>query len=350
MALFKDVLGSGESLFKNSVALDFDYQPKLIQYREREQRIMASCIKPLFQDRNGRNLFIYGLPGIGKTVACKHVIQEIEEETDEIYVLYVNCWQKNTTFKILMELCDLLGYKFTQNKKTEELFDVVKNILNKKSAVFVFDEVDKLSEIDFLYSILEDIYKKSIIIITNEKNWVISLDERIKSRLMAEMLEFRTYNDVETKGILKLRAEYAFIEDCWDARAFDLVCKKTFELKDIRSGLYLLREAGNIAEEKSSRKISLQHVEDAIKKLDEFKIKNKEDLDDAVQDILQIIKENSGKRIGEIYTIYNEKKGKIPYKTFQRKIRKLELGKFVIAEKIHGGKEGQTTILRYFKP
>lgn len=341
------MLGSGETLFKNPVALDFDFQPKLVPYREKEQSTIAHCIKPLFQDRTGRNLFIYGPPGVGKTVACRHVIQEIEEESEDIYALYVNCWQKNTTYKILLELCDLLDYKFTQNKRTEELFEIVESIVNKKSAVFVFDEVDKLGEIDFLYSILEEIYKKSVILITNEKNWILSLDERLKSRLLAEMLEFKPYNDMETKGILKQRSEYAFIPNCWETNSFDLVCKKTFELKDVRSGLYLLREAANIAEEKSSRKITLEHVQAAIQKLDEFKIKNKEELDDVIQDILQIIKENSGKKIGDIYKIYNEKKGKIPYKTFQRKIKKLEQGKFILAEKLLGGREGQTTILKY---
>ncbi len=31
MALFKDMLKADESLFKNSVALDYDYMPKLIK-------------------------------------------------------------------------------------------------------------------------------------------------------------------------------------------------------------------------------------------------------------------------------------------------------------------------------
>ena len=80
MSLFKDMLGANESLFKNEVALDFSFQPKLLKYRETQQRQVAECIKPLFQNRNGRNIFIYGVPGIGKTLACRHVIGELEED------------------------------------------------------------------------------------------------------------------------------------------------------------------------------------------------------------------------------------------------------------------------------
>ena len=109
MTLFKDMLKDDESLFKNSVALDFDYQPKLIPYREKEQFSIANCVKPLFSKRNGKNVFIVGRPGIGKTVACKHVLKELEEETDDIIPIYVNCWKKNTTYKVILELCNVLG-------------------------------------------------------------------------------------------------------------------------------------------------------------------------------------------------------------------------------------------------
>ena len=182
--LFKDILGSSETLFKNDVALDYSFVPKIVPYREKEQRIIAGCIKPLFQEKSGKNVFIYGQPGVGKTVALRKVLEELQDETDGIIPLYINCWQRNTTYKIIAEICELMDFKFIQNKKTEELFKLIKQALNKKSVVFVFDEVDKLEDLDFLYMILEEIYRKTIILITNYKNWMIDLDERIKSRLL----------------------------------------------------------------------------------------------------------------------------------------------------------------------
>ena len=69
MGLFDDMLKDNESLFINEIALDYDFKPKNIPHREGQQQHIAACIKPLFQKRNGSNLIIHGLPGIGKNSA-----------------------------------------------------------------------------------------------------------------------------------------------------------------------------------------------------------------------------------------------------------------------------------------
>ena len=79
---------------------------------------------------------------------------------------------------------------------------------------------------------------------------------------------------------MKQRLKYAFSPGVWDDDAFNLAAKKTAEIKDLRSGLYLLKESGMIAEEQAKTKINLEHVEQAIKKLDEFSIKKSEDLEE----------------------------------------------------------------------
>ncbi len=344
--LFKDILGSSESLFKNDVALDYSFVPKIVPYREKEQRIIASCIKPLFQEKTGKHVFIYGQPGVGKTVALRKVLDELEEETEEIIPIYINCWQRNTTYKIILEICDLMDFKFVQNKKTEELFRWIKQNLNKKSVVFVFDEADKLEDLDFLYMILEEIYRKTIILITNYKEWVIDLEDRIKSRLMPELIEFRPYNFAETKGILKQRAEFAFHPNVWNDDAFELIVRKTAELQDIRTGLHLMKESANIAESKSSRKILIEHAQPALNKIDEFTIKNPGELESDEQLILNLVKNNSGKRIGDFFKLYQDNGGKLVYKSFQRKVDKLQKNNFISVEKTAGGDDGNTTIIK----
>jgi cell division control protein 6 len=346
MVHFGNILGSEESLFRNEMALDSSFIPKMIPYRELQQKQIAACIKPLFEERNGRNILIHGLPGVGKTVACRHVINEIEQHTEDIYVIYVNCWQRKTSYQIALEICDVLGYKFTQNKKTEELIEMAKQMINKKSAVFVLDEVDKLEDVDLLYYLLEELYKKSIIMITNFREWITDLDERIKSRLSAEMLEFRPYNENEIRGILKERISSAFVSGVWENDAFDIVAKKTFELKDVRQGLFMMRQAGDEAESRASRKIETADVMKAMKKQEEFSIKNPEELEDDTQMILDMIKKNSGEKIGDAFKRYKELGGAKEYKSFQRKIKLLEDGRFIEAEK-QTGAGGNTTIIRY---
>ncbi len=341
--MFKDMLGSEESLFRDSVALDYDYLPKILKFREVEQRHFATCIKPLLASRNGRNLFVHGAPGIGKTAACRWVLRDLEEETDSVIPIYVNCWKHNSSFKILTDICNQLGIRFIVNKKTSELFEEVKKILNKKAVVLVLDEVDKLDDFDLIYMFLEEIYRKSLFLITNYRETLNKVDERIMSRFNPEFLEFKSYNAEETKGILQERMKYAFVPGVWDNYAFGLVIKKCVEAQDVRAGLYLMRESGNIAEDKAGRKILLEHVKEAVQKADEFTIKDKDDLDEDVQVILEIVKSNSGLKMGDLYKKYG---GKMSYKSFSRKIEKLSKGKFVSLKK-STGEGGNITIVNY---
>ena len=178
--------------------------------------------------------------------------------------------------------------EFTQNKNTEDLFKAVQNMANRKPIVFAFDEIDKVEDFDFLYSILNDIYKKSIFLITNYKEWLDKLEDRIKSRLLPEIIEFKSYDERETSEILKQRTMYAFLPGVLDDAAFNLISKTSTERGDIRAGLYLLREAGRVAESLSSKKISEEHARKAITKLEDFNIKKSTDLDEDTRLVLGI--------------------------------------------------------------
>ncbi len=344
MGLFDEVLGAGESLFRNEDALEYEFLPKLLPFRENEQRELARCVSPLFQGRNGRNVLIHGAPGIGKSAAARFVLRELEEKSDEVAVVYVNCWQTNTSYKVFLEVCDQLGYKFTQNKNGTELIKVIASIVNKKSAVIVFDEIDKAEEFDFLYSLIEEIYKKAIILITNYKSWLIELDERIKSRLTPELIEFKQYTDKETAGILKERQQYAFVPGVWEEAAFTLVCQRAAAAKDIRTGLYLMRQAALRAEDAASKKVTEEHVKRALSTMDEFTIKSSADLNDEEKFIYEVVKKHDGKKIGDLYNAYKKDGGQASYKTFQRKIAALDEGRFITLER-KTGDGGNTTIV-----
>jgi archaeal cell division control protein 6 len=344
MGLFDNMLNSDESLIIDDAPLDFEFVPKMIKYREKEQFHIANSFKPLFNNRSGRNILVHGPPGIGKSVAIRNVLTELESETDNINVFFVNCWRHNTTYKILIEISNLFGYHFTQNKKTVELYKLLEEKLNDKPCIFVFDEIDRATDPDFLYFILEKILKKSIVLITNYPSWLQDLDMRVRSRLAPEMLDFKDYNKKEIEGILQERLSYAFSVNAWDKEAFNLVVEKTAEIKDIRLGLFLLKEAGLCAEEKSSRNIIVDFVNKALTKVDDFTIKKADSLDPETKSIFALIKEHSGKKIGDLFALYQEEGGTSSYKTFQRKVTKLGEGKFISLTK-QTGKGGNTTIV-----
>ncbi len=344
MGIFDEILKDKGTIFQDEIALDFDYIPKVLKHRENEQKYVASCITPLLQGRSGKNLFITGKPGIGKTAAVRWVLRELEQETSEVHTIYINCWKTNTAFKILNEICQQIGYRFVQNKNTEELLKDVASIINKNAAVFVLDEVDKLEEESIIYALLEDIFRKTIILITNEKEFLAKLDSRIKSRLLPETLEFREYNYEELKDILEERKRYAFFPNVWDNEAFKLIVDKTFEFGDVRVGLDLMRKSGLIAEEKSSKKIYGEIVKEAIKKLDTFKLGSSDSLVNEKKKILNLIKSNSGKSIKELHEIFKNQL-EMPYRTFFRKIKELEKEKLITTEEATG--PGRSTLVYY---
>ena len=342
--MIKDFLASNETIFMNDIALSYDFIPKEIPHRENENHYIATCVQPLLNNRNGKNLFIFGAPGIGKTLAVKSVFRELNETTDDIINIYINCWKHNTSYKIILEICNLINYKFIGDKSTDELMNVIKPLLNKKSIVFCFDEIDKLENYDVLYFILEDVYKKSVILITNERSWMDELDKRLRSRLYAELLEFKSYNYNETLDILKKRSEYAFYPNVINKNLIEILAKKTFELRDIRAGIYLLKEAGNLAESRSSKLINNEDVDRATKNLQEFKIRNSTDLSKERNDLLELVKNNSGNTASELFKIYNKD---ISYKTFRRRLEDLANSKLITLEEKSVGAKGKITYV-YF--
>src|SRR3989344_3257644 len=114
-------------------------------------------------------------------------------------------------------------------------------------------------------------------------------------------------------------------------------------MQDLRIGIYLLKECGDLAEFKNKNKIDIGDCEEALKKLEDFKIKSSEDLDDSLNEILEIIKQNDGKNSKELYDIY----GKDSYKTFKRRLKELEQNKLISTKDVNSGPNGRMTVVNY---
>ncbi|MDP3919031.1 MAG: AAA family ATPase [Nanoarchaeota archaeon] len=342
MNLFDNMLKHDETLFRNEIALDYDYLPHILKFRENQQQHIATIIKPLFQGRMGSNLIITGKPGIGKTAACKHVLRDMEQHTDKIKGLYVNCWKNDSAYKVIIDICNQIGYKWVQNKKTNELMKEIGNILNKKACVIILDEVDKLKEEQVIYYLLEELTKKCLIMISNEKEFISYLDQRTRSRLMPEMIEFHSYTFKETFDILNERKQVAFFDNIMKDEDFEKIVEKTVDFGDIRTGLFLLKESANAAEIRSSKKIEPLDVDKAISKLSSFQ-STKIVLDDEEKELIKLITENNGESSSHIYKLYNEIFNKSD-RTFRRKIAKLKDNSFIHSKE---GKDDQGNIIPY---
>ncbi|MEM5778117.1 MAG: AAA family ATPase [Candidatus Aenigmatarchaeota archaeon] len=258
-------------LLINPAILEQTYLPRLLPYREEQHRYLADCIKPLMNGRSGINLLIVGAPGIGKTACTKFILRKLREETENIMPIYVNCWKRDTSPKIINDIAEQMELKIIEKMSSDEIFDKLIEKFNKfDGIVFAFDEIDKVKDFDFLYRIVEDVSRKTIFLITNVSEWLAKMDRRLISRLLLDRLEFKPYKFEEVRGILYERQKYAFSPKAWDYDAFESVIRKTFILKDIRAGLFLMKVSAEIAEARNATKIEMEDVNKAIEKLKDF--------------------------------------------------------------------------------
>jgi len=334
------MLKDGESLFVDEFTLDFDYLPDLLPFRENEQQYIADCIKPLAQERVGKNLLISGSPGIGKTSCVKFVFKELEEITDDIKPIFINCWKKQTTNSILSDIANQLGVVGAQSKNTEDLWEhIFKAISRFKGIAIALDEVDKAKEYDFLYQLVENIKKFTLLMITNEKDFLASMDTRIRSRLVVEELEFQPYKRNELVGILEDRRKAAFVEGVWSPEAFDLVVEKCASNGDVRTALVLMREAGRSAEKEASKRITVEHVMKSKASVVDMRAG---ELEERERRVLQVIRENSGIESGKMAELAKEEGLDIPDSTLRRILQKLDQGGYIFRESIQTAGGGKT--------
>lgn len=346
MGVFDRIAGEKPQLIGSWRKLSFGYLPQKLPHREKEQEKIAKSIKPLLRGRKGKNLFIFGRSGIGKTVTVKKVLNELQDYTQEIYSAYVNCWDNPTTYSMVKEIIEDMGIAYKPGKGVGRLLDVIEsNLEDSKGIVIAFDEADKGRDTEALYRLQNRFENKiSLILITNEKEFKSDLDPRIRGRLTLEEVYFPPYGEDEIRDILKQRVETAFRGDRVGREAFNKVVEKTSEIGDVRVGLYLLLSAGENAEASGRKKVSFKDVEEALEGFDrEDFITSSSKLNSEQKLILDIVKENEGSVTGDLYDIYKDKNGELSSRSFRRYLRRLEDLNFLELETTGEGFRGKST-------
>ncbi|MFH7880610.1 MAG: AAA family ATPase, partial [Candidatus Aenigmatarchaeota archaeon] len=201
------------SVFKNEEALYPEYLPNSLPHRENQIKFLADCINILAKNQKPSNIFVYGPPGVGKTAVVKFVIREFENYSG-IKCIYINCWEFNTSFSIIFEILRQIGiFSPRRGIAKDEIFLKLVEYLekSKNNLVVALDEIDILIKKDqeVIYDLLRiGNYTKQkilLIFISNNKYILKDLEERIKSSLDLEEIEFRPYTFLEMKEIVEER-------------------------------------------------------------------------------------------------------------------------------------------------
>lgn len=299
------------NIYKNREALSHRFVPNELPHRENEMKILASHFKYAIRNSIPPNLLILGHTGTGKTVTTKKTLQELYKVAyDKVDILYVVV--SGTPFQVL---CDIsmelnpgmrlrgLGFKEAWNKFR-------RNLDKSKITIIVLDEIDKMlvhdSELLYLLSREENICIVSISNKINVMNMIA--DRRVLSSFNPIKIVFPRYNATQLQDILWLRAKEAFCEGIFDEDVIPLCAALAMEREgDARYALDLLMYAGDEAVWQASKKVTIEHVKIAVKKLEEDFIRasvRNLSLDQKL--LLLAVLEKEGKSPGEIYMLCNK--------------------------------------------
>jgi len=369
--VFERILAS--RIFKDREKLRPDYVPEELPHRESEIRKLAEILAPAIRGVRPSNIFIYGLPGTGKTAVTKYVLKGLLKMTagggsPQVVSCYINCKYDNTSYRVIASMCEHLGIKvpFT-GLSTPELFRRFLKGLDSKPRlmIVVLDEIDGITGhgSDLLYRLtrvnseLKE-SRVSIIGITNDLKFTESLDPRVKSALGEEELVFTPYNSVELEDILRQRAKLAFIDGVLEDGVIPLCATLAArEHGDARRALDLLRVAGEVAEREGARKVTENHVRRAQMELERdrvVEVLRSMPLHGRLTLLAIYLLEKRGvkeKTTGEIYNAYRElcrriRVDELTQRRISDLINELDVMGIVTARVVSRGRRGLTKIVK----
>jgi len=243
--------------------------------REAYVESLRALLAPVLCGAAGRNVFVVGRPGTGKTLTVRFVLEQLKHQVENssvsIGVVFVNAGRTRSPYHTLAEILRSLEVEVPvagwQSGRLKEEFERQRQ---GKSIVIAIDEADSLvskTREQLLYYLNRQ-ERVTLILITNQWDDLSKLPARARSTLQLAPLIFEPYTKQEAKRILVERCALAFKVGAVDDEAIDLASVFAAEMQDIRAGFNLLLTAGLLAEGHARSKVDLvdlQRAERAIR-------------------------------------------------------------------------------------
>ncbi len=263
-------------VFANRESLSPHYIPAKLIGREKEINGIEHAVAPALKGERGRNLFIYGKTGIGKTSCVKYVIEEVKNLPNiKSVISYINCRVYNSRYRVLSKIVsDHIPTYAKRGYGAADLYEKLRNWIEEDNKILVvaLDEIDMVKDLDELIYTLTRINSDikaggiTMIGISNKISFKDALDPRSISSLYESEIVFSSYNANELYAILKDRCATGFkpgvISD--DVLRY-IAAAATKEGGDARISLAILSRAGELAEDAGMGAITIDHVSSALK-------------------------------------------------------------------------------------
>lgn len=278
MQTLNEMLAESKIFAKREV-LSPHFLPKKLIARTKEINGIEKALAPSLKGDRGRNLFIYGKTGTGKTSCTKYVLDEIRAiPNSKAKISYINCKIYNSRYRVLNKVVsDHLPTYAKRGYGTVDLYEKLTSWIEEdnKILVVILDEIDVVKDLDDLVYTLTRINSDiraggvTILGISNKVSFKEVLDPRSLSTLYETELVFPPYHATELYEILKDRATSAFNQSVvTDDVIHFIAATSAKDGGDARLSLKILSKAGELTDEKGLPAITITEAQEAAKSAD----------------------------------------------------------------------------------
>ena len=214
MSFFKEVkkqTGNTSNHVKDFSVFDFNYIPDEPLMREEGKHLIKEMLR---FEMSGipTHQAVIGSKGSGKTLTLKYLQNLMNAETG-LNVVYANCREHNTSFKIFAHLLDVQA----RGASLSELYERFCTKYQGKTIVLL-DEIDLMSakdkRKDILYFLSRSENPYLVIMMSNNHHVLKEIDAATKSSLQPTTVYFKNYDAQHIQEILHQRAKQGLYK--WD--------------------------------------------------------------------------------------------------------------------------------------
>jgi cell division control protein 6 len=370
--IFEDIESdtlSSKSIFKDKIPLDHRYLPEKLVHREDQIRDIAKYWVDALSEVTPSNVTLYGKTGTGKTAASKFASEQLKDAASNkkvrVKVEYIRCTDYTTEYQVIAQLCQKLGRDVPNRGWTKgEIVNTFRDILSKNDVfgrklilIVILDEIDILLDKDgdgILYTLTRT-DNVSVLSISNFLDFKNLIKSRVTSSLNDKEIVFPPYGADQLADILAERAELAFVDDVLDDDVIPLCSAMAAkEEGDARYALDLLKNAGELAFDEDSEKVTGEHVRMAKDRIEFNKVTEiiqtlPLQQQRLLEAILILTKQNEEITSGKLYEEYQliSKKDAVTYRRIFDFINELELLGIISTNTVSRGRgKGRTNIIK----
>lgn len=355
-----DILLFDETIFKNIEAFNPDYVPENYLHREAQMESLAICLRPALRGGRPINTVVLGSPATGKTTAINKIFGMVENTSDKVVCVYVNCQLHTTRFNIFSQIYNKIfghmppetGVPFSRIYGS-----IMKHLQSEnKSMVVALDDVSYLFHSKNANKIFYDILraheefkgvKTGIFAILSDIEFRYMLDKNVTSIFIPQEIIFEPYTTPEMFDILKDRIKAGFYPDVISDELMYQIAEHASSVGDLRMGIDLLRVSGNFAEADASKTIEEKHLKQALNNTSSANLKSTlKTLSKEDKLLLKVIADCKTDDLiaGNLYKKFNNL-NPTSYASFDRKLNKLEFLRIIDTKFTGKGVKGNSRLI-----